>query len=87
MQFRPKINAFLAAIRVMPNVTRAALAAKINRSQHYAKMKSSPEYAAAFQEARQMRCDAISDVAVTRATGLARSWKMKRVPMRIRRDF
>ena len=68
MPFGPKISAFLAAIRVMPNVTRAARAAKIHKSQHYFKLKSSPEYAAAFQEALQMGYDALSDVAVTRAT-------------------
>jgi hypothetical protein len=68
MPYGPKITAFLAAIRVMPNVTRAAQAAKINKSLHYAKLKSSPEYAAAFQQALQMGCDALSDVAVTRAT-------------------
>jgi hypothetical protein len=66
--FGPKISAFLAAIRVMPNVTRAAKAAKINKSQHYAKRKSSPEYEIAFEQAMQMGCDALSDVAVTRAT-------------------
>jgi len=68
MPFGPKINAFLAAIHVMPNVTRAAKAAKINKSQHYATLKSSPEYAAAFREALQMGFDALADVAVTRAT-------------------
>jgi len=68
MPFGPKIAAFLAAIQVMPNVTRAAQAAKINKSHHYAKLKSSPEYAAAFQDAMQIGCDALSDVAVTRAT-------------------
>ena len=68
MPFGPKIRAFLAAIRVMPNVTRAAHAAKIHKSQHYAKLKSSPEYAAAFQQALQIGYDALSDVAVTRAT-------------------
>jgi hypothetical protein len=67
MLFGPKITAFLAAIRVMPNVTRAARAAKINKSQHYAKMKSSPEYATVFQQAQQQGFDALSDVAVTRA--------------------
>ena len=66
--FGPKITAFLAAIRVMPNVTRAARAARIHKSQHYAKLKSNPEYAAAFREALQIGCDALSDVAVTRAT-------------------
>jgi hypothetical protein len=38
MPYGPKITAFLAAIGVMPNVTRAA---KIHKSQHYAKLKSS----------------------------------------------
>jgi hypothetical protein len=68
MRFSPKVDAFLAAIRVMPNVTRAAHAAKIHRSQHYAKMKSSPEYEAEFQDALRVGCDALSDVAVIRAT-------------------
>lgn len=67
MSFGPKIRAFLAAIRVMPNVTRAAHPAKIHKSQHYAKLKSSPEYAATFQQALQTGFDALSDVAVTRA--------------------
>ena len=66
--FGPKLSAFLAAIRVMPNVTRAAIAAKMNKSQHYAKLKSSPDYAAAFQQALEVGYDAISDVAVMRAT-------------------
>jgi hypothetical protein len=68
MLFGSKISAFLAAIRVMPNVTRAARAAKINKSQHYAKLKSSPEYAATFRQALQEGFDTLSDVAVTRAT-------------------
>jgi hypothetical protein len=68
MPFGSKISAFLAAIRVMPNVTRAARAAKINKSQHYAKLKSSPEYATMFRQALQEGFDALSDVAVTRAT-------------------
>lgn len=67
MPFRPKIKAFLAAIRVMPNVTRAAKAAGINPAHHYAKLKSSPEYAVAFAEAFEAGCDAMSDVAIERA--------------------
>jgi len=42
MAFGPKMKAFLAAIRAMPNVTRAAKVARINKSQHYAKLKSDP---------------------------------------------
>ena len=38
-----------------------------DKSVHYAKLKSSPEYATAFQEALQIGCDALSDIAVTRA--------------------
>ena len=43
MPFGPKMTAFLAAIRVMPDVTRAAKAAKIHKSQHYDELKFSPE--------------------------------------------
>jgi hypothetical protein len=68
MSFAPKTKAFLAAIAVMPNVTRASEAAGIHKSAHYAKLKSNPEYAAAFQETMQIGCDAMSDVAVERAT-------------------
>ena len=68
MAFSPRINKFLAAIRVMPNVTRAAHAAGINKSQHYAMLESCPEYAAEFQRALQMGHDALSDLAVARAT-------------------
>lgn len=68
MPFGPKISAFLSAIRVMLNVTRAARAAKINKSQHYAKLKSSPAYEAKFRQALQEGFDTLSDVAVTRAT-------------------
>ena len=68
MAFSPRINKFLAAIRVMPNVTRAAHAAGINKSQHYAMLESSPEYAAEFQRSLKMGYDALSDLAVARAT-------------------
>jgi hypothetical protein len=69
-----KTTAFVAAIRVMPNITRAAHAAKINKFLHYAKLKSSSEYAAAFQQALQVGYDAVSDVAVTRATKYAATY-------------
>jgi len=67
MQFGPKLNAFLAAIRVMPNITRAAEAAGMDKSHHYAKLRSSEEYREAFEIAFQVGCDALSDVAVERA--------------------
>jgi hypothetical protein len=69
MAFSPRINKFLAAIRVMPNITRAAHAAKIDKSQHYAMLESCPEYAAEFQRSLKMGYDALSDIAVARATG------------------
>jgi hypothetical protein len=65
--FGPKITAFLAAIRVMPNVKRAAKAAGIHRSQHYAKLQSSLEYRAAFDACLAIGFDALSDTAVERA--------------------
>jgi hypothetical protein len=68
MPFSSRINKFLAAIRVMPNVTRAAHAAKIDKSQHYAMLESCPEYAAEFQRSLKMGYDALSDIAVARAT-------------------
>lgn len=66
--FGPKITSFLAAIRVMPNVKRAAKAAGIHRSQHYAKLNSSLEYRAAFDACLAIGFDAISDIAVERAS-------------------
>jgi hypothetical protein len=66
-RFGPKITAFLRAIEVMPNVTRAAKAARINKSQHYAKLNSSLEYRAAFDACMAIGCDAMSDVAIERA--------------------
>jgi len=51
----------------MPNVTRAARAAKINPCSHYAKLKTSLEYRAAFDACFAIGCDALSDVAVERA--------------------
>jgi len=67
MQFVPKFNAFLSAIKVMPNVSRAAEAAGMSRAAHYAKLHESPEYRKAFEEAVRVGCDAVSDVAIERA--------------------
>jgi hypothetical protein len=68
MTFSPKITAFLSAIQIMPIVMRAAQAAGINRSLHYAKLQSDPEYAQAFEAALRIGYDAVSDIAVERAT-------------------
>lgn len=64
---RPKVYAFLAAIRVLPCVERAAAAAGINKSAHYSRLKRDPKYAEAFAEALQIGVDALSDTAVIRA--------------------
>jgi hypothetical protein len=63
----PKITAFLAAIRVLPCIERAAKAAGINKAAHYAKLHTDQKYAKAFSVALQIGIDAISDVAVERA--------------------
>jgi hypothetical protein len=66
-RFSAKMSAFLAAIRVMPLVKRAAQAAGVHRSSHYRKLKSCFAYAEAFQEAQMIGIDAIWDLAVERA--------------------
>ena len=68
MPFGPKISAFLAAIRVMPNVTPGSPRGKDPQVSALLQVEVESEYAAAFQEALQMGYDALSDVAVTRAT-------------------
>src|SRR6266481_6389593 len=64
----PKMSAFLAAIRVMPNISAAADAAGISRAAHYAKLKTSPAYASAFAVALEIGVEGLSDVAVQRAS-------------------
>ncbi len=50
-------RAFLAAFRLTGDITRAAAAAKIDRSLHYQWKRSSPSYAEAFKRA----CDEFGD--------------------------
>ena len=64
----PKISAFLAAIRVLPCIERAAKAANINKAAHYSKLHTDPRYAKEFSTALQIGIDALSDVAVERAS-------------------
>ena len=66
-KFSAKMTAFLAAIQVLPMVTRAARAAGIHRGSHYRKLKSSAAYANAFEYSLMIGCDNISDLAVERA--------------------
>lgn len=50
----PKLQGFLAAIRVCPSITRAAAAAGVDRREHYRRYKADKVYAAAFDEAWEM---------------------------------
>jgi hypothetical protein len=60
-------RAFLAAYAETCSVTRAAKAAKIDRSTHYAWLTSDEEYRNAFAEAREQAADTLEDEAVRRA--------------------
>lgn len=63
----PKTRAFLAAIRVMPNVRKAAEAAGVSPYVHYRRMKADERYKAAFLEAWECGCQALEDKATERA--------------------
>lgn len=63
----PRTLAFLAAIRITPQVGKAAAAAGIRRESHSRRMKSCPHYRAAFEEAHQDGIQACKDEAVRRA--------------------
>jgi hypothetical protein len=58
--------AFLAAYRMLGNVSRAADAAECDRSSHYRWMKD-PEYAAQFETAREEAIDRLEGEAINRA--------------------
>lgn len=60
----PRVSAFLAAIRAMPHITRAAKAAGIRREMHYRRYKSDAAYTAAFDEAWQIGVGAVEDLAM-----------------------
>ena len=63
----PKKRAFLAAYAHLGLVTRAARAAKIERTSHFLWKRDDPEYAAAFDVAQEIAAEALEDAAVTRA--------------------
>lgn len=63
----PKVRAFLAAIRVMPHIGRAAKAAGIRPGMHYRRIKTDLVYKAAFDEAWEIGIGAVEDDAVERA--------------------
>ena len=62
----PKQRAFLAAFAVIGNVTGAAIAAGIHRRSHGNWLRH-PEYAEAFEDARQHSADHLEEVARARA--------------------
>ena len=62
-----RTRAFLAAYLETGSITRAAEAAGIQRQQHYRRLKEDPQYAAAFEEAREQFGDALEEEAIRRA--------------------
>jgi hypothetical protein len=75
--FGPKTRAFLAAIRQVPSITRAAKAAGISRELHPHRLKQQysddPEkrayalrYKAAFEEAWEVGCNSLESTAIER---------------------
>ncbi|GAC1407309.1 MAG: terminase [Candidatus Velthaea sp.] len=62
----PKQLAFLAAYALTASVTKAAKAAKLDRTQHYDFLLK-PEYAEAFARARESATQALEDEAIRRA--------------------
>lgn len=62
-------DAFLAAIRLFPNITEAAKAVGCHRSSHYEWLKSDPDYAERFRDAMDEGLDTIEKAAIDLATG------------------
>lgn len=63
----PRVQAFLAAIRLVPSITVAAKSAGICRRAHYSLLESSPDYKAAYVLAYECGVQALEDEAVRRA--------------------
>ncbi len=66
-QLTPKQRAFLKAFAVCCSVTKAAAAAGISKTTHYAWLKESERYREAYALAEPMAVDALEDEAVRRA--------------------
>ena len=66
-QAETNARAFLAAYKLTADITAAAAAAKIDRSNHYSWLKQSEKYRAAFDRARIEVADAIEAAAIRRA--------------------
>lgn len=63
-----KVRAFLAAIKVVPSITRAAKAAGIRREIHHRRYASDPVYRSAFDAAYAIGVQSVEDIAAERAT-------------------
>jgi hypothetical protein len=63
----PRIQAFLAAIRVDPSITHAAKAAGISREAHYRRYERDAAYRPIFDKAFRQGIDALEDEAIRRA--------------------
>lgn len=63
----PKKRAFLAAFAHLGSVTRAARAAKIDRTSHFLWKRDDSDYARAFEDAQAISADVLEDAAVGRA--------------------
>lgn len=62
-----KKPAFLAAYRVTASITKAAAAAKLERSMHYRWLDEDPDYAKAFEATRREAGELLEDEAIRRA--------------------
>lgn len=63
----PKKRAFLTAFSHLGLVTRAARAAKVDRTNHFLWKRDDPEYAEAFAVAEELAAESLEDAAITRA--------------------
>ncbi len=63
----PRMRAFLAAIRITPQLTVAAKVAGIGRSAHYRELERNPLYRVAFDAAYQEGVDGLEAEAIRRA--------------------
>jgi hypothetical protein len=63
-----KADAFLAAYRLTASITKAAAAAKIDRTLHYRWLNSTPGYKTAFEDAHEEAAQTLEDEAIRRAT-------------------
>jgi hypothetical protein len=66
---QPKKRAFLAAYARLGTVRSAALAAHVARDTHYEWLRTDPEYAAAFEQAKDDAADLLEEIALERARG------------------